>query len=161
MKTINKILGLILLVVVSMSCEEDERFAASDIKLKPIYAITDINKGGPERINVYKEKQLVVTHLNSQSLIGETPTDYTDTSSETDYNFEWTVERERPVFDEDGQEVVDENGNVIMETYTVQYTANASKEDGIGTMEVISTYKEDPEETVLHDVTISEEEVYN
>ncbi|MDO6791716.1 MULTISPECIES: hypothetical protein [unclassified Tamlana] len=143
-----------MLVVSIVSCEEESKFPESNIALTPVYSITNIsNESTIKQINVYKEQPLTVEFLTDVNLLSFESTGYNDASTDTDYVISWTVEKEIITEDSDGNEVV--------EKFSVERLVNASKIDGIGTMDVVINYADNSTVTTLHDVTVLEDEVYN
>ncbi|MGA9639582.1 hypothetical protein [Flavobacterium sp.] len=139
MKNLIKFLGLITLVLIMFSCEEESNFKQSEIELVPVYTLintgTDIvSKGGPVSINVYRKKPLLVEYSSSVNATSYAITNYVDTSSETNYEIRFSK---------------------VNNGVSVEYTISAVKGTGSGTLSVASAIP------VVYPIKISEKEVYN
>ncbi len=136
----NKILLIIIVAIsaVFTSCKNEE-WPVSDIKLVPVYSITNIQgKASTYLLNVYREKPLLVENINSSSFVKFTTVDYTDNSTDTDYVISFSVPKES-------------KDNVVIQT-KIDYSATASKTTGIGVI-VITKYNAD--DTVLPAETLT------
>ncbi|MDG2279592.1 MAG: hypothetical protein P8L42_03045, partial [Flavicella sp.] len=101
-----------------------------------------------DQINVYREKALVVNYITQVNLFSSETRDYADTSTDTDYVFQWTVSEERTVSD-------------VVETFSVVRVITALKSDGSGSMEATATYPDGSTNVTNHTVVVTENEVYN
>ncbi|WP_298493843.1 hypothetical protein [uncultured Algibacter sp.] len=133
MKNIIKILSLLILVLTMYNCDEENNFKESDINLVPVYSLTEINNDGPFKINIYKEKPLIVEYSSNVTLSNYASSGYADTS--TDIMYQITV-------------------NKIVDGVAVNYVISADKTTGEGTLNIDSGAS-------THNVLLTEEEVYN
>ena len=131
-----------------VSCEQENKYPSSGIKLTDVYSLTNIQNSDLDQINVYKEKDLVVNYITEVNVYSSMTTNYSDTSSDSDFVFEWTVTEERTVGDE-------------LETYSVLRQVTALKSNGSGSMVVTATYPDNSTNITTHTVVVTENEVYN
>ncbi|WP_299556461.1 hypothetical protein [Seonamhaeicola sp.] len=132
MKSIKTYFGVFVLVLTLISCEEESNFKAFEAALTPVYSLTDISNNGPFKINIYREKSLIIEYrseVNAESFVSS---GFTDAS--TDTNYEITVSKQT-------------------ETGMQSYVVSADKASGAGTLTV--------DGTAVHDIVLNEEEVYN
>lgn len=152
MKNINKIIGLLLLVISFVACDEENHFQDSNIALTSVYSVTNISNNGPFKINVYQDNALVIEYVSASNAVKYTSSGYVDSSTETDYQLEWQITKER---------LVDNDGIEELETYTAAHILSADKESGLGSVDVTSTFKDGSSVITVHNVTVTEDEVYN
>lgn len=133
MKSIKKSIGILILVLSLFSCDEESNFQKSDIQLVPVYSLTEINNGGPEQINIYRGQPLIIEYSSAVNATSFDSTGYSDNSTDTTY--EITV-------------------NKMVDGEAVNYVISADKATGEGTLVINSGVS-------VHNVTVSEEEVYN
>ena len=146
-KVINSI--VVFLVALSfMACEPENKYPSSGIKPTAVYNLTSISNSELDQINVYREKALVVNYITQVNLFSSETRDYADTSTDTDYVFQWTVSEERTVSD-------------VVETFSVVRVITALKSDGSGSMEATATYPDGSTNVTNHTVVVTENEVYN
>ena len=152
-KNIIKFIAVFALVFAFTSCDEESNFKDSDTILTPVYTISDIT--GPNaafKINIYKQVGVIVEYTSAVNLESYVSTGYSDSSTTDNYMVETTATKEREV---------NVGGVETKESYTVKYTINAVKETGVGTMDVMATYKDGSTMLTSYNVIVSEDEVYN
>ncbi|QVY65636.1 hypothetical protein [Polaribacter sp. Q13] len=133
MKNIIKYIAVFAIVIAFVSCDEESNFEESTIALTPVYTISDITgTNAAFKINIYKEKSVIVEYSSSVNLESYASTGFTDAS--TDTNYEVTV-------------------NKLDDETTINYVLSADKTTGDGTLTV--------DGTTIFNVKVSEEEVYN
>ena len=88
MKYINKITLLFSIVTLLFSCSKKSIFddIEPNIKLTPIYSLTQLPSSLGEKINIYKERLLIIEHLNASSILKYKASNYSDTSDDTTYS---------------------------------------------------------------------------
>lgn len=136
----NKILLTVVVAITAVftSCK-NEPWPVSDIKLVPVYSITNIQgQVSTYILNVYREKPLLVENLNSSSLVKYTTVDYVDNSTETDFAVTFSVPKET-------------KNDVVIQT-KIDYNISASKATGIGVI-VITKYNTD--DTLLQTISLT------
>ena len=148
MKKLISSIFLFAIALSFMACEPENKYPSSGIQLTPVYGITNISNSALVQMNVYKQKALVVNYLTDVNAFSAVTRDYADTSTDTDFVFQWTVSEERTVSD-------------VVETFTVVRVVNALKADGNGTMVATATYPDGSTEVTNHTVVVTEAEVYN
>lgn len=114
MKNIIKFFALFSIVLTLISCDEKE-WLQPDIDLTIAYSITNITGLGAVKINVYKEKPLIVEYTTSVALKNYDSSTFVDSSDDTTINF--TV-------------------NKIANGGTISYAVSADKISGIGSLTV-------------------------
>ncbi len=122
-----------MLVLKMYNCDEENNFKESDINLVPVYSLTEINNGGPFKINIYKEKPLIVEYSSNVTLFNYASPGYADTS--TDIMNKITVYK-------------------IVDGVAINYVISADKTTGEGTLTIDSGAS-------THNVLLTEDEVYN
>ncbi|TYA92141.1 hypothetical protein [Seonamhaeicola marinus] len=132
MKNIQKYIGVLILVFTLFACDEESNFDEFNAVLTPVYSLTNISNG-PHKINVYKEKALIVEYITEVNVKSFQSSGYTDAS--TDTNFEVSVTKTL----EDGS--------------TQALVISADKASGAGTLTI--------DGTTIHDIVLKEEDVYN
>lgn len=133
MKKLIKFFIIFTITLSMFSCDEETHFIKPDIKLVPVYAITDIvGTGAPFAINIYKEKALIVEYINKVNAINYTSTSYADSSTDTDYTI---------------------SVSKVTAGGSVAYSISASKATGVGTLTVGGG--------TVYTIKVSEKEVYN
>ncbi|MCL7762936.1 hypothetical protein MPF19_05860 [Polaribacter sp. Z014] len=133
MKNIIKYIAVFAIVIAFVSCDEESNFEESTIALTPVYTISDITgTNAAFKINIYKEKSVIVEYSSSVNLESYTSSGFTDASTDTTY--EVTV-------------------NKLDDETTINYVLSADKTTGDGTLTV--------DGTTIFNVKVSEEEVYN
>lgn len=133
MKKILKYLTVLFIAVSITGCEEEDNFKASDVSLTPIYSITEISgNGNPFKINIYKQKSLIIEYATSVNAESFTSAQFSDTSTTT--NYEVSV-------------------NKLDDGTTYAYVLSADKTTGDGTLTI--------DGNTVYTVKVSEVEVYN
>jgi len=132
MKNLVKYFGISLIILASFGCEEEANFIEPTIELTTVYSLTNISGNTPVKINIYRNKNLIIEYASGVNPLSFSSANYSDTS--TDTNYEISVSK------------VD-NQN------TVSYVISADKVSGSGTLTI--------DATSVHNISISEEEVYN
>ncbi|TXG35145.1 hypothetical protein [Seonamhaeicola maritimus] len=132
MKSIKKYIGVFVMVLALFACDEESNFKDFDAALTPVYSLTDISNGGPFKINIYKEKSLIIEYISEVNAKSFVASGYSDTSTDTTY--EITVSKQ-------------------VDGATVTYVVSADKASGAGTLTV--------DGATVHDVILSEVEIYN
>ena len=133
MKTIIKYLSAFALVFFLISCDEENNFDEPNIALTPVYTVSDIQGANtPFKINIYREKSLIIEYSSSVNTSSFESSNYSDTSTESNYTIS-----------------VDKTTDLGTETYAI----TADKITGDGTLTV--------DGSTVFNVTVSEEEVYN
>lgn len=128
------------------SCQKNTLFEDQpDIKLVEIYSLTNLGDNNPTKINIYKEEAIIIEFKSETKLTKYVSSNYTDNSTDTDYNF--SVTKLVPETQEDDSII---NQEVI-------YTVTGDKTTGMVTLSennngTISNY---------NNVAISIEEIYN
>ncbi|MDO6738778.1 hypothetical protein [Wenyingzhuangia sp. 2_MG-2023] len=149
MKKIFKYFSLLILMLFANGCEKDESWTAADLKLVPVYAITDIKDAvNPDEpvelfyIELYKTKPLLIEFINDKTTNPPFKiTSYSDNSNTTNYNIEVVAAQESTTTEE------------VSDT---AYSISGDKTTGEGTLAITI-------EGVAKSYTIqiSEKEVYN
>jgi hypothetical protein len=133
MKSILKYLSSIVIILIVFSCTEEDHFLEPDIALTPVYSITDIQGSNtPFKINVYREKNLIIEYISQVNPLSFVSSGYTDSSTDTNY-----------------QILV----NKIDDSITINYVISADKTTGVGTLTVDSG--------TVYNIKIIEDSVYN
>jgi hypothetical protein len=133
MKHIIKYFTILLVLVSFASCEEEDNFKQSDASLTGVYSITEISgNGSPFKINIYKEKSLIIEYTTEVNLSSFTSAEYSDTS--TDTNYQITV-------------------NKIENSTTTVYVISADKTTGDGTITI--------DGSSVQSIKVSETQLYN
>ncbi|MDO6801984.1 hypothetical protein Q4595_05950 [Wenyingzhuangia sp. 1_MG-2023] len=146
MKNIIKNLALLFVAILIFSCQKNTLFEDQpDIKLVEIYSLTNLGDNNPTKINIYKEEAIIIEFKSETKLTKYVSSNYTDNSTDTDYNF--SVTKLVPETQEDDSII---NQEVI-------YTVTGDKTTGMVTLSennngTISNY---------NNVAISIEEIYN
>lgn len=146
MKNIIKNLALLFVATLIFSCQKNTLFEDQpDIKLVEIYSLTNLGDNNPTKINIYKEEAIIIEFKSETKLTKYVSSNYTDNSTDTDYNF--SVTKLVPETQEDDSII---NQEVI-------YTVTGDKTTGMVTLSennngTISNY---------NNVAISIEEIYN
>lgn len=153
MKNIKRILSLFAIVIALLACEEENKFPSSDIAVTTVYSVTAISNSSLEKINIYREKALAINYVTEVNVFNFATSGYSDASTETEIIFEWTTSEERIIEDDEGEEQI-----IVI---TVLRKVNASKDDGMGTMDTTITLPDGTIEETTHTVTVIEEQVYN
>lgn len=132
MKNIIKYLAILFITVTITGCEEDDNFKQSEVSLTPIYSITEISGGNPFKINIYKQKSLIVEYTSEVNVVNYTSSQYSDTSDATNYQV---------------------SVNKVDVDVTTTYVVSADKVTGNGTLTV--------DGVTVYTIKLIEEEVYN
>lgn len=133
MKNLIKYIGLSLIILISFGCEEESNFIEPDIQLVSVYSLTNISGSNtPVKINIYREKDIIIEYTSQVNTLHFSSTNYADTSTDTSYEI---------------------SVNKIDSQNTVNYVISADKVSGAGTLTI--------DGTTTYDISISEEEVYN
>lgn len=136
MKNIIKSLALFVLVIAAFSCEEEDYFnegSEGPIELVSIYSITNISGSNvPVKINIYRNKSLIVEYSSSVNATNFVSSGYADSSNET--NYQVTVSK-------------------MVNGTPVNYVVSADKSTGDGTLTI--------DGGTARTIKISEKEVYN
>ncbi|MDO6738767.1 hypothetical protein [Wenyingzhuangia sp. 2_MG-2023] len=146
MKNIIKNLALLFVAILIFSCQKNTLFEDQpDIKLVEIYSLTNLGDNNPTKINIYKEEAIIIEFKSETKLTKYVSSNYTDNSTDTDYNF--SVTKLVPETQEDDSII---NQEII-------YTVTGDKTTGMVTLSennngTISNY---------NNVAISIEEIYN
>ncbi|WP_282035855.1 hypothetical protein [Saccharicrinis aurantiacus] len=184
MKNFIKIICVVLFAAM-YSCEPD-KYATPDIKLVPIYHISETENDDYFLIDIYKEKDLLLIENKDLTVSSFVTTDYVDASTEESYDVSFVVLTES----------VDTVINILSETTTQEivttintiekYDLGGSPEENIGDLNIeINTesssvttttivnedgsesigvgdpVKESSQDVVLINGTLTEVEVYN
>ena len=132
MKNIIKYLAILFITVTITGCEEDDNFKQSEVSLTPIYSITEISGGNPFKINIYKQKSLIVEYTSEVNVVNYTSSQYSDTSDATNYQV---------------------SVNKVDVDVTTTYVVSADKVSGNGTLTA--------DGVTVYTIKLIEEEVYN
>lgn len=133
MKKIIKIYVVIVMILSFTACDEESNFKNFDAVLTPVYSLTNISNG-PFKINIYREKALIIEYISEVNVVSYKTSNYQDNSTETSYNI--TVTR------------VSED-----ETPSQSYEILADKITGEGTLTINTTD--------VHNIVLNEVDVYN
>ncbi|UMB61694.1 hypothetical protein MHL31_05685 [Lutibacter sp. A80] len=131
MKKIIKYFGILTIILTITSCEEEE-WLAPDIEITNVYSITNITGLDVVKINVYKEKPLIIEYATDVVLNNYNSSNFINSS--TDTNIEFSV-------------------NKISGDSTISYAVIADKTTGNGTLTINDTSE--------YAINVSEIEVYN
>jgi hypothetical protein len=135
MKNIIKCFALIAITFSLFSCDEESNFIESEIELVNVYSITEITgANAPFKINIYKNKSLIVQYNSLVAVTNYASSGYVDAS--TDTNYEISVDR-------------------ISNGETVKYTISADKTSGVGNLTIAGS------STTVYTIKVVETEVYN
>lgn len=155
MKNIIKLLGIFTLIIAFQSCDEESNFKEFDASLTPVYTLSNISDNNLFKINIYKEKELVIEYASNVNALNFVRSDYADNSTDSNYELVWQIIKERTVPDQDN------DGQDDIENYNVNYTLSANKDSGLGTLSAISTFQDSSTSTANYTTTVTENEVYN
>lgn len=131
MKNIIKYFALFSIILTMVSCDEKE-WLAPDIELTSVYSITNITNLGVVKINVYKQKPLIVEYVTNVNPKNYTSSGFVDSSTDTTIEIAF---------------------NKVVEGGQVSYAVFADKATGVGSITVNGTS--------VYTIKISEIEVYN
>ena len=133
MKNLIKYIGVSLIILTFFGCEEKSNFIEPDIQLVSVYTLTNISGSNtPVKINIYREKELIIEYASEVNPLSFSSSNYADTS--TDLFYQISVNKI------DGQS-------------TMNYVISANKTTGFGTLTI--------DATTTYNISISEEEIYN
>jgi len=133
MKNLIKYISVSLIILISFGCEEESSFMEPDIELVSVYSLTNISGSNtPVKINIYREKDLIIEYASEVNPLPFSSTNYVDSS--TDLFYEISVNK-----------VDDQN--------IINYVISANKATGFGTLTI--------DTNTTYNISISEEEVYN
>ena len=133
MKNLIKYIGVSFIILTFFGCEEKSNFIEPDIQLVSVYTLTNISGSNtPVKINIYREKELIIEYASEVNPLSFSSSNYADTS--TDLFYQISVNKI------DGQS-------------TMNYVISANKTTGFGTLTI--------DATTTYNISISEEEIYN
>ncbi len=133
MKTIIAYLSILIIAITFTSCEIKDNFLEPDIELVPVYSITNIK--GPNslfKINIYKQKDLIIEYSSSVNAVSFSSNNYMDTSTDDTYVI-----------------IVDK----MKEDKIINYAVTADKLTGQGTLTI--------DGAKTYDILISNDVIYN
>ncbi len=147
MKNIFKTITVLFAAILLFSCDENTIFEGDPgIELTPVYSITLLNNNGPFKINIYKEKAILLEYANEEKVTKYSTTNFVDNSTETTYDVTFT------------QLIPEDQGDGTIVNQEVSYDLDGDKTAGTGTLVINNGI--DP--AVTHaGIAITEEEIYN
>lgn len=131
MKNIIKYIAIFSVIFTLTSCDEKE-WLAPDIEATSVYSITDITGFTAVKINVYKEKPLIIEYATSVALKNYTSSTFVDASTDTTISF---------------------SVNKVTADGTVSYSVTADKITGVGSLTV--------DGATVYAIKVSDIQLYN
>ncbi|QHI39220.1 hypothetical protein IMCC3317_46250 [Kordia antarctica] len=133
MKNSIKYILLLLITTSFFSCEEENNFQEPDIQLTSVYTLTDIDvTDAPVKINIYREKNLIIEYVSDVTPLSFTSNNYSDTSDDVNYQISVTK---------------------TDDTTSYSYVIAADRVTGDGTLTI--------DGTTVYNITVIEDQVYN
>ncbi len=143
------LISFLALIAIFFSACNDNQSTTPDIKLVPVYAISNIIGTNPAyAIEVYREKTLMLIYSNNVNLKSFAITDYVDSSNDSDFKLSFRAsEKAKAVL----------GGDTLINS---RYELNGLKATNLASLKVVSYIKTDSLTRVFN-VKIAEESRYN
>ncbi|WP_075603935.1 hypothetical protein [Saccharicrinis aurantiacus] len=129
------------LMLVFVSCEE-ETWLQPDIKLVPIYSLTEIEGGTPFSMEVYREQPLLIENSTTAELPKLTNYEtnlYSDTTNQQSYGINFSVDIENVYTETDILTDSVKHEDVTVVEIHKDYTILGDVETSVGTLKIEST----------------------